>query len=107
MGTTRIIMPLGTPANVSFTSETIDLETLPISYIASSVAAQILPVGTTASIRLTVQISNDGFNFINKVNFDTSSNTVQDVGLTARYLRFAFSPQTNTTGTVSAIAYIK
>jgi hypothetical protein len=108
MATTRQLIPLATSASANFTSETIDAETLPISYITSNLSLHFLVVGISSNIKFTLFISNDGINFAAAANQEIGNgNAITNFPLASRYFRIAIIPQSNTAGTVSCAAYIK
>jgi hypothetical protein len=102
-------IPLSTPANADFNGESIDLDTLPISYINSSIGTQFFYSGLSGvNANIVIQVSNDG------VNFNTGSRVAVNPGffytsldLKFRYCRVIFEKGTNATGTISAISYVK
>jgi hypothetical protein len=109
MAKTFISIAIGTPADADFIGQVIDLDTLPISYITSSIGSQWFYSGSNGlNANIVIQVSNDGINFNTGIRQSLgvgSSFVLLDLKL--RYVRVAFEKGSNATGTINAISYIK
>jgi hypothetical protein len=112
MGTIIQMIPAGTPAGVAFTSDTVDMETLPIRYNPATVGLQVKTTSIgTGDVVISMQESNDGINWdaLETTSQTASSGnsvfTIPFSGLRNRYIRAIVTRTLNNLGTISGIAY--
>jgi hypothetical protein len=112
MGTQIQLIPLGTPAGVAFTSEAVDMETLPIRYNPATVGLQVIATSIgTGDVVISMQESNNGINWdpletaTQTASAGNSVFTIPFAGLRNRYHRVIMTRTLNSTGTISGIAY--